>query len=218
MILYLEYAKKLCDEFISFYIEQIPRDLNTQADALASLGSNFTSVIFYKVPIVYLLEPAISKPEQVNPVNTDNDSETKPYYDWFLKGIKPQDRHEARAFKIKASTYSIINNTLFKRSQTGPYLRYLEPHEAKQVLQEIHDRYCGNHKGGRSLTSKILKTGYYWPTLRADCLDYCAQCEAFQIHAAIIHQPSELLHSISAPWPIMKWGMDVVGKLPVAPG
>ncbi|XP_074278665.1 uncharacterized protein LOC141602261 [Silene latifolia] len=187
-----------------------------KADVLASLGSNFTPAIFDKIPIVHILEPTISKPEQVNPVNTDSDSWTKPYYDWFLRGILPQGKHEVRAFKIKASSYSIINNTLFKRSQVGPYLRCLEPHKAKQVLQEIHEGYCGNHKGGRSLASKVLKTGYYWPTLRADCLDYCAKCEACQIHAPIIHQPSELLHSISVPWPFMKWGMDIVGKLPIA--
>ncbi|XP_074299102.1 uncharacterized protein LOC141630130 [Silene latifolia] len=134
MNLYLEYAKKLCAKFQSFDIDQIPRDLNTQDDALASLGSNFTATIFNKVHIVHLLEPTISKPEQVNPVNIDNDSWTKPYYDWFLRGILPQDRHEARAFRIRASTYSIINNTLFKRSQVGPYLRCLEPHEARQVI------------------------------------------------------------------------------------
>ncbi|XP_074288823.1 uncharacterized protein LOC141613977 [Silene latifolia] len=83
-ILYLEYAKKLCDKFVSFDIEQIPRDLNTLADASASLGSNFTPAIFDKIPIVHRLEPAINKPEQVSPVNEDNDSWTKPYYDWFL--------------------------------------------------------------------------------------------------------------------------------------
>ncbi|XP_074297470.1 uncharacterized protein LOC141628197 [Silene latifolia] len=141
MILYLEYAKKLCDKFISFDIEQIPRDLNTQADAFASLGTNFTPAVFNKIPIVHILEPAIIKPEQASPVNTDNDSWTKPYYDWFLRGILPQGRHEARAFKIRASSYFIINNTLFKRSQAGPYLRCLEPHEAKQWGMDIVGKF-----------------------------------------------------------------------------
>ncbi|XP_074289378.1 uncharacterized protein LOC141614532 [Silene latifolia] len=190
--------KKIYHKFISFDIEQIPRNLNTQADALASLASNFTPTFFDKIRIVHILKPAISKPEQVTPVNTDNDCRTKPYYDWFLRGVLPQGRHEARAFKIRASSFSISNNTLFKRSQAGPYLRCLEPHEAKQVLQKIHKGYCVNHKGGRSLASKVLGTGYYWPTLRADYLDYCAKCEACQIHAPINHQPSEILHSISA--------------------
>ncbi len=32
------------------------------------------------------------------------------------------------------------------------------------------------------------------------------------------HKPSELLHPTLTPWPFMKWGMDIVGKLPQAPG
>ncbi|XP_074282985.1 uncharacterized protein LOC141607527 [Silene latifolia] len=83
MILYLEYVKNLCAKFHSFDIEQISTDPNTQSDAQASLGSNFTPVIFDKLPIIHLLKPTTSKPEQVNPVNTDNDSWTRPYYDWF---------------------------------------------------------------------------------------------------------------------------------------
>ncbi|XP_074271348.1 uncharacterized protein LOC141595282 [Silene latifolia] len=116
-----------------------------------------------------------------------------------LKGILPNDKNEARALKIKAYTYTIINNMLFKKSQAGPYLRCLEPHEAKQVIEDIHDGYCGNHKCGRSLASKVLRTGYFWPTLRADCITYISKGEACQIHSPYIHQPSELLHYISAP-------------------
>ncbi|XP_074297214.1 uncharacterized protein LOC141627915 [Silene latifolia] len=107
-----------------------------------------------------------------------------------------------------------LNLIMIGSCKAGPYSRYLEPHETKQVLQEIHDGYYGNHKGGRNMASKILRTGYYWPTLRADCLDHCAKREACQIHALIIHQPSELLHSISAPRPFMNWGHGHSRKTP----
>ncbi|XP_074292464.1 uncharacterized protein LOC141619339 [Silene latifolia] len=218
MILYLDYVKNLCKEFSSFDIDQISRDLNTQADVLASLGSNFSTAVFDKIPIVHLLEPTITKPDQICPINEDTNFWTKPYYDLFLQGILPEDRHETRALRIKASTYTIINNILFKKSQAGPHLRCLEPHEAEQVIQDIHDGYCGNHKGGRSLASKVLRTGYFCPTLRTDCLTYSSKGEACQLHSPFIHHPSELLYSISAPWPFKKWGMYIVGKLPQAPG
>ncbi|XP_074278276.1 uncharacterized protein LOC141601869 [Silene latifolia] len=187
------------------------------AGALASLGSNFSPAVFDKIPIVHLLEPTIEKPDQTYPINEDTNSWTKPYYDWLLQGTLPKDKNEARALRIKASTYTLINNMVFKKSQAGPYLRCLEPREAKQVIEDIHDGYCRNHKGGRSLASKFLRTGYFLPTLKDDCIAYSSRCEACQIHSPFIHQPSELLHSISAPLPFMKWGMDIVGKLPQAP-
>ncbi|XP_074293465.1 uncharacterized protein LOC141620514 [Silene latifolia] len=176
MILYLDYVKNLCKKFSSFDINQIPRDLNTQADTLASLGSNFSPSVFDKIPIVHLLKPTIERPGQTCPIDEDTNSWTKPYYDWFLQGTLPRDKNEARGLKIKASTYTIINNMLFKESQTGPYLRRLEPREAKQIIEHIHDGYCANHKGGRSLASKVLRTGYFWPTLRADCIAYSSKC------------------------------------------
>ncbi|XP_019235701.1 PREDICTED: uncharacterized protein LOC109216026 [Nicotiana attenuata] len=32
------------------------------------------------------------------------------------------------------------------------------------------------------------------------------------------HQPGDQLHSVFSPWPFMKWGMDIVGPLPMMPG
>ncbi|KAJ9542425.1 hypothetical protein OSB04_028931 [Centaurea solstitialis] len=34
----------------------------------------------------------------------------------------------------------------------------------------------------------------------------------------MVHRPSEPLHSVLVPWPFMRRGMDIVGKLPPAPG
>ena len=36
--------------------------------------------------------------------------------------------------------------------------------------------------------------------------------------AGTIHKPSEPLHTTLVPWPFMRWGMDIVGKLPPALG
>ena len=43
----------------------------------------------------------------------------------------------------------------------------------------------------------------------------CDKCQRF---APTIHQPAQTLHSIVAPWPFAKWGMNVVGELPKAAG
>jgi ribonuclease HI len=59
MVAYLGLVQSLLSKFDSFFIEQVPRDQNTQADALARLGSNFDALTLTKVPIVHLLEPAI---------------------------------------------------------------------------------------------------------------------------------------------------------------
>ncbi|XP_009624269.1 uncharacterized protein [Nicotiana tomentosiformis] len=48
--------------------------------------------------------------------------------------------------------------------------------------------------------------------------NFVRRCDKCQRYANNMHQHAELLHSIIASWPFMKWGMDIVGPLPQAPG
>ena len=38
------------------------------------------------------------------------------------------------------------------------------------------------------------------------------------MYAPLIHQPARELMPLFSPWPVGQWGMDIVGKMPVAPG
>ncbi|XP_074293531.1 uncharacterized protein LOC141620603 [Silene latifolia] len=66
MMAYLEIAQALKLRFQTFNIKQIPRDQNVEVDALAALGATFKAGTISTVPIVHVLEPAISKAEQGN--------------------------------------------------------------------------------------------------------------------------------------------------------
>lgn len=43
-------------------------------------------------------------------------------------------------------------------------------------------------------------------------------CDRCQRHAPVSKLPPKNLKSISFPWPFRKWGMNIVGKFPMAPG
>ncbi|CAA7027871.1 unnamed protein product [Microthlaspi erraticum] len=82
---------------------------------------------------------------------------------------------------------------------------------------ELHHGECGSHSGGRSLVLRAVRAGYYWPTMSNDATRFARQCDKCQRHAQVSKLPPENLKSISSSWPFMKWGMDIVGKLPTAP-
>ena len=42
-------------------------------------------------------------------------------------------------------------------------------------------------------------------------------CDSCQRFAKVSHLPPEQLKPILFPYPFIKWGMDIVGKLPTAP-
>ena len=55
------------------------------------------------------------------------------------------------------------------------------------------------------------------PTMAADANRQAKHCDQCQRHAPVSKLPPENLKSISSPWPFRKWGMDIVGKFPMAP-
>ena len=44
------------------------------------------------------------------------------------------------------------------------------------------------------------------------------KCDVCQRFGNVIHVPFEALHSVTSPWPFYKWGIDIVGLLPLAMG
>ena len=124
----------------------------------------------------------------------------------------PKEEKNDRAFRTRISRFVIIEGKLYKKFVEGPYLRWLEDHEAAKFLKDIHEGDCGNQTRGRSLCSKVLRTGYYWPTMNKDSFLHAQKCDACQIHSNILHQLAEHLHPIISPCPFMKWGMDIVGN------
>ncbi|XP_072062189.1 uncharacterized protein [Arachis hypogaea] len=65
-------------------------------------------------------------------------------------------------------------------------------------MDEVHEGVCGNHIGGQALAAKIVQTGYYWPTMKRDCITKVKTCDKCQKHAAISTKPAEALHSMEA--------------------
>ena len=87
----------------------------------------------------------------------------------YLKnGTFPDDRGESRRLKVRAARFVLIANVIYKRGFSQPYLRCLTPDEADYVMREVHEGVCGNHLRARSLVHKLVRAGYYWPTMQKD--------------------------------------------------
>ena len=83
-----------------------------------------------------------------------------PIISFLQDGHLPQDIEEARKVRKRAARFMILNDTLYKRGFSMPYLKCVDEEEAKYILEEIHERVCGNHAGPRTWVSKITKTSY----------------------------------------------------------
>ncbi|XP_062101025.1 uncharacterized protein LOC133806947 [Humulus lupulus] len=209
----LQKVTDLRSHFHQFELVQVLREQNQKADALAKLASGGEC----------MRQSSIStsqSPKALEVFSTSLEPECwiDPMIRYLSTSELPTRPKDTKLLRLRAQRYSIIRGTLYCKSFDGPYLRYLRSSEAKILLEEIHKGACGNHTGGRSLAHKALTAGYYWPYMMTEARDYAKKCDKCQRFAPTIHQLAQTLHSIIAPWPFAKWGMDVVGELPKAAG
>ena len=95
-----------------------------------------------------------------------------------------------------------------------PYLKCVDEEEAEYILKEIHEGVCGDHASPRSLVSKVIRTGYFWPTMQVDARELVKKCDKCQRFGNIQRLSVERLMTISSLWPFAQWGIDIVDPLP----
>jgi hypothetical protein len=89
----------------------------------------------------------------------------------------------------------------------------LVENDVKQAIQEFHKGDCGGHHYWKTTTHKILRAGYYWPTIFADVykeVSNCHECHIFDGRRKLQPLP---LNPISVEAPFMQWGMDFIGEI-----
>ena len=134
----------------------------------------------------------------------------------FLKeDTLPSDKLETEKIRRKASRFQLYEDQkLYKRSFSRPYLLCIHPETSELLLEELHDRICRSHTGGRSLSHRALTQGYWWPNMQKEAQEYVKKCDQCQRFAPNIHQLEGVLNPLSSPWPFAQWGLDIVGPFP----
>ena len=70
-----------------------------------------------------------------------------------------------------SKNYLIVENTLYHRGVDSIVHRCLTHEEAEVVLNDCHRGGCGGHLSGLSTAQKILRAGYFWPSIFKNCVD-----------------------------------------------
>ena len=218
MVLYLQKVRDLLKKFVSVQIKYVPRTENSRADALAKLATALQEDIGESTPIEYLAEPSIDPyGMMIAPVGSVPNW-MDPIWDYINDGALPDDPKEAAKIRMRSSRFTNHKGSLYKRGFYTPFLKCIAGEDTEYVLREVHEGICGNHIEARTLAGKVLRQGYYWPTMLKDATDLVKRCRICQEHAKISRLPAEPLTSITSPWPFQQWGLDIMGPLPISKG
>ncbi|XP_068504433.1 uncharacterized protein [Phaseolus vulgaris] len=146
----------------------------------------------------------------------EGDTWMTPYRRYIADRILPAEPGEGKRIKRNSARYTLIDEALFRHGFTHLILTCVSGDECTKIMSELHEGICGSHVGGRSLASKVIRAGFYWPSVREDCVRYAQRCKQCQMHVDWHKAPPEELRSMYSPWPFHTWGIDILGPFPLA--
>lgn len=142
--------------------------------------------------------------------------------DWYKDVIfvlqhhkSPTDlkKSKSRFVNLKYLRYFILDRDLFSKDTRGILLNCLLEEDVEKVIEEFHKGDCGGHHYWKARTNKILRAGYFWPTMFNDIyqrLAACQECQIFEGRRKLVPLP---LVPIYVEEPFQQWGLDFIGEI-----
>ncbi|XP_072074332.1 uncharacterized protein [Arachis hypogaea] len=164
---YLEKVKELSKQFEEVTVQHVSRERNTRADFLSKLASTKPGTGNRS-----LIQGLIKEPVVVLQLTQSEPSWMDPIIEFLEKARIPSDEKLAKTIRREAAKYAIIQGQLFKKGLSQPLLKCLRPEKTDYVLWKVHEGCCGHHIGGKALARKLIRAGYYWPSMMADSKEF----------------------------------------------
>ena len=114
---------------------------------------------------------------------------------------------------MNSAQYQLIDGVLFRQNYDKVLLRCLEKDNVEHIFTELHDGLEGDHFNGETTAHKVLRAGYYWPTLFKDAQTHAKICQRCQVIAGRERRPAFPLQPVTIKNPFEQWGLDVVGEI-----
>ena len=85
------------------------------------------------------------------------------------KAPKGYSEEKNKILAIKASLFTLINESLYKLGLDDVLRRCVLEHERYDIIEEAHSRAVGGHFQVDTTIKKILHLGLWWPSINKDC-------------------------------------------------
>ncbi|XP_070046396.1 uncharacterized protein [Nicotiana tomentosiformis] len=166
---YLEKLQVTLHRFKEWTLQYVPREQNSEADALANLGSSVEEDEISSGTVVQLSKSMIEEGHaEINSTSLTWNWRNK-YIEYLKNGKLPSDPKESRALRAKVARFTMAEDgMLYRRTFNGPLAVCLGLGDTYYILREVHEGTCGNHSGADSLIRKVIRAGYYWDSMEKD--------------------------------------------------
>ncbi|XP_020225282.1 uncharacterized protein LOC109807168 [Cajanus cajan] len=200
LLKYYHLFQRMRSTFDEVQVRHTPREHNKRADQLARLVSSTRKPGQLRTTLHLELTTPSVVPTECMTIGEPTRTWITDITNYLEHGKEPSDPSAAKKLRTQAARYSMVGGELYRRGFSVPLLKCVDAEQANYVLREIHEGICGFHSGGRTLATKVLRAGYYWPTLKDDCIKFVKRCVSCQRHDNLIHASAEELHDYFTKW------------------
>ncbi|XP_071718828.1 uncharacterized protein [Rutidosis leptorrhynchoides] len=162
---YLKLVQESAEKFEFFELSQVSRSQNKKADALSKLAALTFSHFQKQVWVEELPNKSIDGSLVVAAIEEVEPNWMYPIMNYLRNSALPEDKKEARLVRERSPMYVIENDVLYRKSYLGPLMRCVGPAEAATIIEEVHSGSCALHSAYKTIAAKIMRMGYFWPTL-----------------------------------------------------
>jgi hypothetical protein len=121
---------------------------------------------------------------------------------------------QKKKFKRDANFYFLDDPYLFKVGQDGVIRRCVDEEESQSIMWHCHSAPYGGHHSGPRTAAKVLQSGFFWPTLFKDCVEFVKRCDNCQRSGNVSRRNEMPLNGMLEVEPFDCWGIDFMGPFP----
>ena len=138
------------------------------------------------------------------------------YVNYLVAKVIPQEftYQQKKKFFFKLRHYYWEEPILYKHYADQVIRRCLPEEEMGSILAHCHSLECGGYFRGNRTSAKVLRSGFYWPTLFRDAHAYVSACDRCQRMGSIFRRDEAPLKGILEVELFDVWGINFMGPFP----
>eukprot|EP00253_Pinus_taeda_P029356 PITA_29356 len=180
-----------------------PRKENVVADFLSRLKTNENIPVDDSFPDEYLFAISAHSPWYADIAN------------YLVVGKLPSHlpHREKRKIIQQSARYSWISGCLFHTGLNQEIRRCIGEDQIYDVLKACHDGPCGGHFADKRTAHKVLRMGYYWPSIFKDAKKYVRACDSCQRMGQPNHRDEMPFNPQVILEPFERWALEFIGPI-----
>ena len=138
------------------------------------------------------------------------------YVNYLMAKVIPLEFSHQQKKKLFANLkhYYWEEPILYRPCDDQVIRRCVPKDEMVSILNHCHTLPCGGHFGGQRTTTKVLQSGFRWPSLFKDAHQFVSTCDKCQRMGSISRKDEPPMSTIMEVELFDLWGMDFMGPFP----